>query len=254
MLEHKGYYAEVNVDIEYGILFGQSVGMKDGFTFQAKSVDDVVPAFHQAVEDYLEFCVADKVEPAKPFSGKIALRVPPETHRAATSTAKEQGKSLNAWITSLISRSLNESPEAQFRLAATDASQEQGQITNAWGTSPMSGSLNESAEAQFRLAATDASREQGQSTNVTGISRIAMSINDVVELLPNARIFPVLSGVFFLKDEPEGQPEYGYVSLVNPSEAVDSWGAVGQGPGVAHRGGLFQPATLPNDPVSPSAI
>ena len=26
-------------------------------------------------------------------------------------------------------------------------------------------------------------------------------------------------------------------NLVNPSEAVDSWGAVGQGPGVVHRGG-----------------
>ena len=179
MLEHKGYYAEVNVDLEYGILFGQSVGMKDGFTFQAKSVDDVIPAFHQAVEDYLEFCAADKVDPAKPFSGKIALRVPPEIHRAAVSTAKEQGKSLNAWITSLVSRSLDESPESQFRLAATDSS-----------------------------------REQGQSMNVTGISRAAMSINDVVELLPNARIFPVLSGVFFLKDEPGGQPEYSYVSLV----------------------------------------
>ena len=73
MLEHKGYYAEVNVDLEYGILFGQSVGMKDGFTFQAKSVDDVVPAFHQAVEDYLEFCAADKVEPAKPFSWQNCL-------------------------------------------------------------------------------------------------------------------------------------------------------------------------------------
>ena len=213
MLEHKGYYAEVNVDLEYGILFGQSVGMKDGFTFQAKSVDDVIPAFHQAVEDYLEFCAADKVEPAKPFSGKIALRVPPEIHRAAVSTAKEQGKSLNAWITSLVSRSLNESPESQFRSAATDASREQDQNTNAWITSLMSGSLDESPESQFRLAATDSSREQGQSMNVTGISRAAMSINDVVELLPNARIFPVLSGVFFLKDEPGGQPEYSYVSL-----------------------------------------
>ncbi len=219
MLEHKGYYAEVNVDLEYGILFGQSVGMKDGFTFQAKSVDDVVPAFQQAVEDYLEFCAADGVEPAKPFSGKIALRVPPEIHRAATSTAKEQGKSLNAWITSLISRSLDESQETQFRLAATDAA-----------------------------------REQGQSMNVTRFSRAAMSINDVVELLPHERIFPAISGVFFLKGEQGGQPEYGYVSLVIPPEAADPWSAVEHGPGVAHRGGLFQPESLPTDPASPPVI
>jgi predicted HicB family RNase H-like nuclease len=106
MLQYQGYYGEVSVDVEYGILFGRSVGMKDGFTFQAKSVDEIVPAFHEAVDDYLEFCAEDGVEPAKPFSGKIALRVAPDVHQKASTKAKAQGKSLNAWIAEVLANAL----------------------------------------------------------------------------------------------------------------------------------------------------
>ena len=106
MLEYKGYYAEVSVDVEYGILYGRSVGMRDGFTFQAKSVDEIKPAFQEAVDDYLEFCAEDGVEPAKPFSGKIALRVEPDVHQQASAKAKEQGKSLNTWIAEAVARAL----------------------------------------------------------------------------------------------------------------------------------------------------
>ena len=36
--------------------------------------------------------------PARPYSGKIPLRIDPETHRRAAALAQAEGLSLNQWI------------------------------------------------------------------------------------------------------------------------------------------------------------
>src|SRR5437762_366115 len=41
-------------------------------------------------------------EPDRPFSGQFNVRMAPELHRAISLRAVQEGKSLNAWITSLL--------------------------------------------------------------------------------------------------------------------------------------------------------
>jgi predicted HicB family RNase H-like nuclease len=96
MLEYKGYIG--TADAEDGVLFGRVVGLRDVITFEGTIFAEVEQAFRDSIDDYLAFC-AERGEPAdRPYSGRIPLRVSPETHRRAAMRAQSEGLSLNQWI------------------------------------------------------------------------------------------------------------------------------------------------------------
>lgn len=55
-------------------------------------------AFHDSVDDYLEFCAERGESPEKPYSGRFMIRIEPELHKAVAMHAKMEHKSLNAWV------------------------------------------------------------------------------------------------------------------------------------------------------------
>jgi predicted HicB family RNase H-like nuclease len=97
-MKYKGYTGVVELDEELGVLFGRVIGLRDVITFQGGSVAEVVEAFHDSVDDYLEFCAARGEAPEKPYSGQFVLRVDPQLHRAMVHAAEAMGSSLNALI------------------------------------------------------------------------------------------------------------------------------------------------------------
>lgn len=101
-LAYKGYAAHVEYDPEGRILYGRVLDLRDIITFQSESVAEIEGEFHTSVDEYLAFCNEQGIEPAKPFSGKLILRIPPETHRAAMRAAVREHKSLNAWLTDVV--------------------------------------------------------------------------------------------------------------------------------------------------------
>ena len=107
MFEYKGYTAHVAFDDDGGVFHGEVAGTRDVITFEGTSVEELVQAFHDSVDDYLEFCAERGEKPDKPFSGNFPVRVGPELHRRAHLTAAASGMSLNSWICRLID---NESP------------------------------------------------------------------------------------------------------------------------------------------------
>ena len=58
----------------------------------------------KTIEAILALCAEDGVQPEKPYSGNIGLRLGPDLHRLAATAAKAQGKSLNAWIADVVER------------------------------------------------------------------------------------------------------------------------------------------------------
>ena len=95
ILRHNGYSARVEFDAEDRIFFGRIAGIEDGVGFHGQTVEEVVRAFEEAVDDYLETCGRVGKKPEKPYSGKMMLRVDPAVHAAAAIAAKLTGKSLN---------------------------------------------------------------------------------------------------------------------------------------------------------------
>ena len=105
---YQGYFATVKFDEEADIFHGSVVNTRDVITFQGRSVDEIRTAFKDSVDEYLKFCAELGEEPEKPYSGKIALRIPASLHRTASSAARAEGKSLNSWLAAAVERAAAE--------------------------------------------------------------------------------------------------------------------------------------------------
>lgn len=101
-MRHKGYTAKVGYDDDAGVLRGEVVDLQDEIRFSATSVRQLRQEFHAAVDAYLLDCATRGVEPGKPFSGRILLRLPPELHRSAAITATAMDVSLNDFLVGCI--------------------------------------------------------------------------------------------------------------------------------------------------------
>jgi len=106
MMEYKGYIGVVNFAADAKIFHGDVINTRDVITFQGTSVKEIEKAFKDSVNDYIEFCKADGVEPEKPYSGKFNLRIAPELHRQAAVASVRQGISLNKFVEKAITDEL----------------------------------------------------------------------------------------------------------------------------------------------------
>lgn len=99
---HKGYTAKITYDDSSGLLHGQVVDLRDDITFSAASVNQLRDEFHAAVDAYLVDCATRGVQPNRPFSGRVLLRLPPDLHRRAVITAAALDVSLNDFLVGAI--------------------------------------------------------------------------------------------------------------------------------------------------------
>jgi predicted HicB family RNase H-like nuclease len=115
MMEYKGYVGKVDFDDQAGIFHGEVINTRDVITFQGKSVAELKKAFHDSIEDYLEFCASRGEEPDKPFSGQFVTRIPPDLHRQINLAATLSGKSLNAWVAEQLESAIASSKMAEAK-------------------------------------------------------------------------------------------------------------------------------------------
>lgn len=120
MMEYRGYMGRVDFDDTAKIFHGQVVDTRDLITFQGKSAEELIEAFHDSVDDYLEFCAERGESPEKPFSGKFVTRVDSTLHRKVHRAALTAGKSLNAWVVDALQAAVGQcatKPPAARKLA-----------------------------------------------------------------------------------------------------------------------------------------
>ncbi len=103
-MEYLGYRTSVEFDEEADIFHGKVLNARGVITFQGKSVDELHSALKDSVDEYLKFCAERGLDPGKPCSGRISLRVSPDVHSAALSAAASEGMSLNAWIAQTVEK------------------------------------------------------------------------------------------------------------------------------------------------------
>ena len=98
MMKYKGYFGEITYDEKANIFHGIVIGLKDIITFQGYSVDELKQAFHDSVNDYLEWCNERNEAPEKTYSGNLRIRMSPNLHAHLAIEAAKKGKSLNDFI------------------------------------------------------------------------------------------------------------------------------------------------------------
>ena len=109
MMEYKGYVAEVEFDDSVGRLHGRVVnsGPYPVATFEATDMVGLRAEFHRSIDEYLDSCDEDGVEPRKPFSGRLNVRLGQELHQRVARAAADSGMSLNRWIKHALERNVS---------------------------------------------------------------------------------------------------------------------------------------------------
>lgn len=97
-MTHEGYIAEIDLDQDAGLLNGIVLNTRATLHFAGRTVDDLRQAFADTVADYRDWCRERGVEPEKPYSGTLSLRIPPELHRRIAEKAAQSGESINQFI------------------------------------------------------------------------------------------------------------------------------------------------------------
>ena len=109
MMEYKGYVADVEFDDSVGRIHGRVVnsGAYPIATFEATDVVGIRMEFQRSIDEYLASCEEDGVEPRRPFSGKLNVRLGQELHQQVARAAAESGMSLNRWIQLALEKSVS---------------------------------------------------------------------------------------------------------------------------------------------------
>jgi predicted HicB family RNase H-like nuclease len=89
------------------VFHGKVIGIKDLISFEGDSVKTLTEDFHNAVDEYIDFCKKSGKQPEKPFKGSFNVRIKPELHRKAALEASARGLSLNAFVEDSINRNVN---------------------------------------------------------------------------------------------------------------------------------------------------
>lgn len=99
---YKGYCGRAELDPDASVFHGEVTYTKDVITFVARDPVDLLTAFQESIDDYLDFCNERGEEPEKPFSGRFLVRTTPQLHRELMSKATQQGTSLNQLVVSVL--------------------------------------------------------------------------------------------------------------------------------------------------------
>ena len=101
-MTYKGYTARLEYDERDNIFMGRILGIRSIISFHGETVAQLRAEFELAIKDYLADCKEQGINPDKPASGKLLLRIPAEVHGRAIVTAQAAGKSLNQWATEVL--------------------------------------------------------------------------------------------------------------------------------------------------------
>ena len=98
VITYRDFFGSVHFDSEDQVFHGKIEGIEDLVTFEGTNVSELVEAFKEAVEDYLDICNQTGKNPEKSYKGSFNVRISPELHRQITREALLNGLSLNQFI------------------------------------------------------------------------------------------------------------------------------------------------------------
>ncbi len=104
LMNYKNYYGSVNFDTEERIFFGQIEFIRDLANYEARDADNLLKAFHEAVDSYLDDCKILGKAPNKPFKGSFNIRIEPSLHKEIALYAIKHGASLNGIVQEAINK------------------------------------------------------------------------------------------------------------------------------------------------------
>ena len=106
VIKYKEHIGTVRFSAEDRVFYGKIEGINDLVTFEGQSVDDLVTAFQEAVEDYYILCEKAKKPVQKSYKGSFNVRIAPDLHKKAAIVSSNLGLSLNELVEEAIQKYL----------------------------------------------------------------------------------------------------------------------------------------------------
>ncbi len=97
-MTHEGYLATLVIDEDAGVIHGRVINANAVLTFEGETLAELRAAFADTIADYRDWCKERGVEPEKPYSGTLSLRIAPELHRRVAEQAAKAGECINQFI------------------------------------------------------------------------------------------------------------------------------------------------------------
>src|SRR6201996_549482 len=119
LLTYKGFFGSARYSAADEVFYGKLEGIDDLVNYEGSSVKELMKAFHEAVEDYLETCKKIGKEPNKTYKGSFNVRIPAELHREAAIFAASKDVSLNDFVKTAIQYALMNRNGLQGEVAPT---------------------------------------------------------------------------------------------------------------------------------------
>ena len=106
LMEYKNYYGSVHFNTEEKIFYGKIEFIRDLVSYEAYNAEELINAFYEAVDSYMEDCKILNKKPDVPFKGNFNVRVEPELHKQAQLYALQHGEKLNHVVKKALSQYL----------------------------------------------------------------------------------------------------------------------------------------------------
>lgn len=102
-----GYKARIQYDSELDQFRGEILGLNGCADFYGKNPVGLRQEFRKSLKVFLEVCEEKGISPAKQYSGKFNLRIPPRLHRDIAARAAAEDKSINQWVCDILGNSVS---------------------------------------------------------------------------------------------------------------------------------------------------
>ena len=106
-LHYKDYIGSVFFSEEDAVFHGKVVGVSDSISFEGDSVKSLTEDFHNAVDEYLEFCTNVGKQPEK---SSFSIKISPELYDMAVIYANQERLPLNIFIEKAIKTNILSQP------------------------------------------------------------------------------------------------------------------------------------------------
>ena len=111
-LHYKGYKGSVEYSEEDNCLCGKALGLKKTLiSYEGNTLDELKADFEAGIDSYLEGCRERGIQPDKPYSGTLNIRISSDIHSRIALLAENTGMSINAFIKESIESRLKQIQE-----------------------------------------------------------------------------------------------------------------------------------------------
>ena len=98
LFEYKGYLGTIEFSDADDVFFGKVVGIRGLISYEGNNVKNLKEDFEESIDDYLEMCKEEGIEPQKPYIDNFNVQLSPELHKTLATYSALHGKSINSTI------------------------------------------------------------------------------------------------------------------------------------------------------------